>query len=146
MDLPEIIGMYVLGTLPSDAVPTAAADALAAGYDSPTLRQLASADPHDRYEIERLLKKTLAELGIQMPAPPDAALSFAKRIAAKIVSGAISPYDGAKQIWGKAYTHFPQLTELRPFVGMASEYELDKQHRVQYSQDIIDESKKLLAS
>lgn len=145
MELDQLTVMYVLGALPADELPAAAADALEAGHDSPSLRQLAGADGADAEGIRNLFNKSLDELGIPIPSPSEAGLALARRIAGDIARGTVAPYDGAKQIWSKVYTRFPQLTELRPFVGFASEYEDDEAHRDDYSRLIVEESKKLLA-
>jgi hypothetical protein len=144
MDLSQIAELYVLGTFPVDDLPIAAQDALEAGQDSPALRRLAGADSADLDDIRRLFQKALDELGVRLPSPSEAGLAFARRIAGDIARGTIPPYDGAKQIWAKVYTRFPHLNMLRPFVGFASEYEDDVAHREDYSQLIIEESKKLL--
>lgn len=145
MELDQLTAMYVLGALPADELPAAAADALEAGHDSPSLLQLAGADGADAESIRNLFNKSLDELGIPIPSPSEAGLALARRIAGDIARGTVAPYDGAKQIWAKVYTRFPQLTELRPFVGFASEYEDDEAHRDDYSRLIVEESKKLLA-
>ncbi|HWB20196.1 MAG TPA: hypothetical protein VG711_07850 [Phycisphaerales bacterium] len=145
LELDQLTAMYALGVLPVDVLPAAAVDALMAGHDSPSLRQLAGADGADAESIRSLFNRSLDELGIPMPSPSEAGLTWARRIADDIVRGTVTPYDGAKQIWVKVYTRFPQLTELRPFVGFASEYEDDKAHREDYSRLILDECKKLLA-
>ncbi len=145
MDFNQSIEIYALGTLPVEDLPAAAVDALTAGYDSPSLFQLAGAEGADFDDIKRLFRAALDELGLEMPAPIDAAYSAARRIAAGIVQGTVTPYAGAKQIWTKIYTGFPQLAELRTFVGAASEYEDDLAHQEEYSRLIIEESKKLLS-
>jgi hypothetical protein len=145
LELDELAVMYVLGELPVDELPSAAADALEAGYDSPSLRQLAASSGADAEKIGDLFKKSLDELGIPIPSPSEAGLALARRIARDVVRGTVAPYDGAKQIWVKVYTRFPQLKKLRIFVGLASEYEDDEAHREGYSFDILGECKKLLA-
>jgi hypothetical protein len=126
-------------------LPAAAADALEAGYDSPSLRQLAGADGADFESVRNLFSQSLDELGIPIPSPAEAGLASARRIAGRIVRGEVAPYDGAKQIWAKIYTRFPHLKELKPFVGFATEYEDDEPNRGDYFHLIVEESKKLLA-
>ena len=145
LKLDQLAAMYVLGTLAAGDLPAVAVDALEAGYDSPSLRQLASTSRFDTDGLGNLFTKTLNELGVPIPSPSEAGLELARRIAESITRGTVSPYDGARQIWEEVYTRFPQLAELRPFVGFASEYEDDEVHRDVYSNLIIEESKKLLA-
>jgi hypothetical protein len=143
MELSRIAEMYALGKVPIDDLPAAAIEALEAGLDSPTLRQLAGADGADAETIRNLFSKSLGELGIPIPSPSEAGLAFARHIAGEIVRGVLAPYDGAKQIW-HIYTRFPELGRLRIFVGMASEYEDDETHRENYSRSIVEESRKLM--
>lgn len=145
MEFDEITARFVLSALPADELPAVAADALGAGYDSPSLRELAGAVGADAERLRNLFKQSLYELGIAVPSPSEAGLTLARRIARDIARGAVTPYDGAKQIWTRIYTRFPQLTELRPFVGFASEYEDDETHRDDYARLIIEESQNLLA-
>jgi hypothetical protein len=145
MELDQLAAMYVLGALPADELPAAAAEALEAGHDLPSLRQLAGADSAEAESIRSLFNKSLAELGIPVPSPSEAGLALAQRIAGDIARGKIAPYDGAKQIWAKIYTRVPLLAELKPFVGFASEYEDDEAHREDYSRLIVEESKRFLA-
>jgi hypothetical protein len=143
LEFTEIIDLFVLQTFPPERMPAAAADALEAGLDSRSLRQLAGADPADTEEIRKLFDRTLDELGIKKPLPVEAGLAWARRIAGDIVRGAIPPYEGARQIWGKIYVRFPQLKELIGFVAYASEYEDDASHGKDYSRLIVEEAESL---
>ena len=146
MDLTQLTVVYTLGEFAVEGLPAEAANALESGFDSPSLRQLAAADSADTDWIRVLFTESMRELGIAMPSPPEAALMWARCIAREIVRGAIGPYEGATQIWRKIFTRFPSLTELRPFVGLASEYEDDPAHREDYCRLIVEESKALLAT
>ena len=145
MELIEVAEMYALGAMLAEELPTAAADALGAGYDSPALCQLAGAHGADAESIRKLFRKSLGELGIPVPPPSQAGSAMARRVAGAIASGAVIPYDGARRIWWEIYARFPQLKELRPFVALASDYEDDEADRANYSRMIVEESKKLLA-
>jgi hypothetical protein len=144
MEMDQAAEMYAIGIISAEDLRATAASALEGGYDSPTLRRLAAAEEDDMDEIRRLFVRSLDELGIQLLSPPEAGLAFARRIARQMISGAVAPYDGARRIWAAIYTRFPQLKELTPFVGLASEYEDDKQNRDEYSRQILAESQKLL--
>jgi hypothetical protein len=144
LEIAHIVERYVLGVFPVNDLPAVAMKALDAGFDSPSLPQLAGSQGADSDDIKRLFHKILSELDIKMPSQVEAGLSMACDIARDILKGAITPYEGAKQIWWDIYTRFPQLTELRGFVGFASEYEDDDRHRQEYSRLIVEECKELL--
>ncbi len=145
MELSKMVNNYALGRLLVDDLPPLAVQALEEGYDSPSLRQLAGVNASDPQEVRTLFLKTLDELKLSMPSPRDAGLSLARSIADEVLEGTIVPYEGAKRIWHDVYTRFPELVELRLFVGLASEDEDDEKHRGTYSSQIIEECKILLA-
>jgi hypothetical protein len=140
------VDSYVLGHTSAEGLPDAAVAALQEGFDSPTLRVLAGSDGEPGDELERLLRKALSELVISFPTPAEAGLSLARHVAAEVVRGLTSPYEGARRIWWDVYNRVPQLDVLRVFVGLASEYEDDQAHQEEYAQDIIEECRNLLAS
>jgi hypothetical protein len=115
--------------------------ALEDGCDSPTLYLLAAAEGSDSDHLRRLFLQAIRELGIAVPSPTEAGLSTAESIAEDVLKGKVPPYDGAKLIWDEIYTRFPELIELRSFVGLASEYEDDERHRAEYEGDILAECK-----
>ena len=109
------------------------------------MRQLAGADAGDPDEIRRLFEKSLRELGLSVPSQDEAGLVIAKSIAHDVLSGSVKPYDGAKRIWG-LYAKNPNLPGLRPFVGLASEYEDDPQNRGAYENEISKACRSLIES
>lgn len=138
------ISDYVFGLSSSDALPSIGLQLLEEGYDSPSLRQLAGYSASDAGECRELFTKTLIELGIILPSLSEAGLSVARGIAAEVLQETITPYIGAKRIWSRVYNRLPDLEQLRPFVGLASEHEDDVHHREEYARDIINECHKLL--
>ena len=144
MNIDTILARHVLGLLPVDELPGMALDAMQAGYDSPGLRQLAGISKHEGDEAHRLFAKTIRELGLPVPTAPEAGLTLARNTAREVLSGAITPYEGAKRIWDQVYTRLPELKQLRPFVGFASEYEDDIEHRDDYSRRIVEKCESLI--
>lgn len=66
-------------------------------------------------------------------------------IAQRIVRGEITPYKGAAAIWSilaEEGNEYPE--ELRVFVGLASEWEDQPDHRDAYGEDIREEAQLLL--
>jgi hypothetical protein len=139
-----MIDKYALGRLLADDLPAVAVQALENGYDSPSLRQLAGADASNPQQIRSLFLKALDELNLPLPSAREAGLSLARSIANEVLEGTVMPYEGAKRIWHEVYVYFPELKELKLFVGLASEYEDDRKHRDSYSERIVEECKMLL--
>jgi hypothetical protein len=144
MNIDTILARHVLGLLSVDELPGIALDAIQAGYDSPSLRQLAGTSEHESEEAHRLFTRTIRELELPVPPAPQAGLMLARDTAREVLSGAITPYEGAKLIWDKVYTRLPELKQLTPFVGLASEYEDDPDHRDEYSRRIIEKCESLV--
>lgn len=77
-----------------------AAEALAAGLDTPTLCELAgwprNADAHD---IRNAFEQALSESGIGLPDPDLARRHGLRRLAARLVDGEVAPADLATDDW-----------------------------------------------
>jgi hypothetical protein len=103
VELEKIAESFVLGTLYVETIPSWATDALLAGYDSPSLRQLAGTDVVDHQEIRDLFQDSLRELGVSLPSPSEAGLSKAKEIADEIVRGVVT-HMSVLERYGPRYT------------------------------------------
>ena len=118
-----VAAKWVLGLIPSQALPQIATDALAAGLDSPALRELAG-ELHPTLDASgRLLEEILDELNVGIPDRTRAGLILARTYAAQITHGSLSPYEGARQIWNIQLDVEGLMHELGPFVYWASEWQ-----------------------
>ncbi|WP_052851061.1 hypothetical protein [Streptomyces avicenniae] len=90
--------------LPED-LPMIAAEALAAGADTPTLRELAglprNADVHD---IRDAFEQALTEAGIELPDHGLARRHALRRMAARLVADTCAPADLATDEWWQTET------------------------------------------
>src|SRR5436305_2091962 len=87
------------GRLPSDRLPDLACAALEAGYDGPTLRQLAGLEAIPAPSAHKLMERALAEVGRRKLSKADAGRILARDYARQIVSGQLSPNAGARKLW-----------------------------------------------
>jgi len=118
-----VAAKWVLGRIPSEALPRIASDLLEAGPDTPTLRRLAGELRPTFGESGPLFEEIFGELGVAVPDMSRAGLVLAKAYAAQIIDGSLSAYDGARHIW-RIQMEVEGLTpELGPFVYWASEWE-----------------------
>ncbi len=114
----------VLGLETADCLPHVAAEALAQGADSPSLRMLAAMDSPRVEEAFPILERALREAGTSVPTPRAAALRLARKTAQKMLQGEISAYEGSRQIWANARRVTNEsMDELDPFIYAASEWE-----------------------
>jgi hypothetical protein len=67
-------------------------------------------------------------------------------IAQQIIDGDIAPYRGAARIWALfAELGDPYPEDVVPFVGLASEWQDQPEHREAYEADIRDEARRFCA-
>ena len=118
-----VAAKWVLGRIPSEALPRIASDLLDAGPDTPTLRRLAGELHPTLGESGPLFEEILDELGVAVPDMSRAGLVLAKAYAAQFIEGSLSAYDGARHIWEIEMAVEGLTTELGPFVYWASEWE-----------------------
>ncbi|MFF2149230.1 hypothetical protein [Kitasatospora sp. NPDC058190] len=94
MTLAEVACRYRADEIRPEDLPMIAAEALAAGLDTPTLCELASwprnADAHD---IRIAFEQALSESGIKLPDPGLARRHALRRLAARLVDGEVALAD-----------------------------------------------------
>ncbi|MGW4648209.1 hypothetical protein [Kitasatospora sp. NPDC004289] len=89
-----------VGLVFPEGLPTAAAELLAGGHDSPALRDLAGRSRHeDTSELKRLLQEALGELSVPVPDSDTAERCLLHHLAARLTAGDISPKDVAATLW-----------------------------------------------
>ena len=62
-----------------------------------------------------------------------------------IVQGTTTPYDGARELWRMEADLDGLVEALRPFVGLASEWEDDPAHREAYEREIYATADRFMA-
>lgn len=134
--------------LPSSDLPELAMRALEAGLDSPSTRELAGELRPTWVDSGPLFDRVLHDCGIVSPTQPEAAHSLAQHYATQILSGVLTPYDGARRIWWQVANYFYDDREhwqrYSIFVGLASGWEDYPPTRQDYEREIRDEATKLL--
>jgi hypothetical protein len=99
-DLSVAATLSELGWLRSDELPYIAADALARGQDSSTLRELAGTSRIDATEVgSELLARAMAELELEPASHCTARLAVARPVAAAILNGSITERVGTRRIY-----------------------------------------------
>ncbi|MDH6119173.1 hypothetical protein ABH930_002528 [Kitasatospora sp. GAS204A] len=116
MALGEVACRYRADEIRPEDLPMIAAEALAAGLDTPTLCELAgwprNADAHD---IRDTFERALSEAGIGLPDPGLARRHALRRLAARLVDGEVAPADLATDEWWETEV---ETTEVRSFVRL----------------------------
>ncbi len=144
MDIDLAEALWRLGELPVSQLQEIALGDLFEGHYGGALLELAEAPLATRRDVGDLFERALAEMGRAPISESEAARRAARDVASKILAGDMDPYRGASMIWWQFYERAGQPPELRGFVGLASQYEDDPQHRAEYLEDIVGEAKDLL--
>ncbi len=143
MDLDSIAAEWYLGLYPPEKMPMVASWALERGFDGPALRELAGLATATYSDQRSLIELALGELGKEALDVSSAGRLLATLLCQQIVSGTTSPFEGASRIWA-IYDRCGLPKSLIPFVGFASEWEDDRDHRDHYDKLITEAAKKLL--
>ena len=142
MTLELIEARYVLGQMLSDQLPAIACDLIAMGINSKSLGNLAGLSASEYPDARELFERALLELGRKKMSNELALKYFTKDVSIKILSGSLTPYEGAKLIW-KTYrnTNIPDTHDYDPFIYAASEMEDRPRDRKRFERGILKEAK-----
>jgi hypothetical protein len=145
MELDSVVAEWYLGLYPPEKMPMLAVWGLEQGFDGPALRELAGHTNATRSDEGELIERALRELGKEPLDVSSAGRLLTRFLCQRIVSGKMSPYDGAARIWS-IYDRCGRPKSLIPFVGFASEWEDDLNHRDHYEKLIAEAARKLLTN
>jgi hypothetical protein len=139
---------YRLKLLESCELPDLATTALVSGLDGRSLRLMAGEQSPTWADSGPLFELALAELSLIVPERLEAGWMLARHYSEQIMSGAISPYEGARSIWHEVAGSFDQETEIWQrfaiFVGLASEWEDYPPGRSEFDRQILHEAARVL--
>lgn len=108
---------------------------------SDVLGELAGVSPDEADRVDVLLD-TLAAMA-QLPPMTEATAGMlaAKQVALRLDRAECEPIDAAREIWRVALRAPAAEPRLRAFIGLASEWEDDRDNRALYDQDIREEAR-----
>ena len=146
---PLFIAQWELEELPAENVPRIALQALEAGCDTLAIGILAGLTSPTRPDVDEELPRLLREVGVARPSHQQTLKVVVDHLHRRIVDGDVEAYPGACALWSRKsdFTEDPVIWEqIRPFIGAASEWEDDPDHRARYERDIIAYARSLLAA
>jgi hypothetical protein len=142
-DLKGTEAFWTLGLIPVDDLPNLAADAIAQGFESKALIQLAGVAPVEAQEASSLFQKALWQLGLGTMLKTDALKHYAKEVSNRILNSEVTPLEGAKDIWRVALTtRITGFHDLDPFIYAASELEERPAEKDLFEKAIMEEAKR----
>ncbi|MDT0473545.1 hypothetical protein RM863_15555 [Streptomyces sp. DSM 41014] len=114
--LGEVACRYRADEIRLEDLPMIAAEALAAGLDTPTLCELAGLPRHaDTREIRDAFEQALSEAGIELPDRGLARRHALRRLAARLIAGEIAAGDLATDDWWETEA---ETAEERSFLSL----------------------------
>ena len=131
---PDTVAAYFrFDLLGFDELPHLAAELMADGFDSPSLRILAGVGKTDPNETRALLEKALRELNVEIPTLENAAETIVVDYCEKIISGRLTPLDGTQKIVNNVSYKNINIDGLLPFEGLLSQYDdFGDDYRIEY--------------
>lgn len=116
---------YVIGIVQSEDLPMQAAQLLAAGMDSPALRDLAGRGRREvTTELSALFQQAVQELGGSMPDGETAERCLLHHLAGELAAGAKTPGEVAARVW-QGLTAAQTETEHEFLQAVGDEYYVD---------------------
>lgn len=105
------------------------------GLSEPALAGLA-ASSEDSSEVAGALEGLAEDLGLSPITERVAGIAAASEVARRMNEGLLEPIDAARQVWRIARLAPAAEPDLRPFIGLASEWDDDPEHRAFYEEEI----------
>jgi hypothetical protein len=121
-DLDALVSKWQRGALAAEALPDVAYRLLEAGFETPTLLELAGLERPSFDEAGPLFARVLEELGRSSLTIADDPLHFAIELARRILARDVGLIAGCREMLGlRGHDQIFDLPELLPFVGVESE-------------------------
>lgn len=123
MDISVTLAKFVLNLLKPKDMIAFGVECLTSNYDTPSLRILAGLNENDSDQVVDRFQQGVGEMGQRFPEKESAGILIAKDYSKKILTGELTPYEGAKKIWKELYCTLNEPKWLEYFAGAASEIE-----------------------
>ena len=128
---------------PSEELPMLAAEALARGLDSPSLREAAGSSKSEVRDAHDCFLRALEELNIEVVNDDASFWRLVRQRCKEIVAGIVDPRVGADWIRSVSNRAAPE-GDLRVFAGLAWEWEDHSDDRDEIAERIVDAARLLL--
>jgi hypothetical protein len=152
------VGDWRLGDLPVGRLPSAAAEALSAGCDTPSLARLAGMEKLGWSEIEPVVARVLEERGQPLPTHDEAVKWAADGVLRRLIAGHMRPRAAVERLRALAWkadnpqrepnVSGPAREDLSVFVGLSDEWDAlaaGERDRQEVRDRTMHEARKVLA-
>ncbi|MHC6219220.1 hypothetical protein [Arthrobacter sp. MMS24-S77] len=109
---------------------------VAAGEQEPLILELAALSSAEYDQADDLVTALARSLGCGELSEYRAAMLAAAYVARRLLEGHLEPIEAARRIWRIAAEAPESARELRPFIGLASEWDDDPEARSYYEEEI----------
>ena len=137
--------LQVLGILSKEELLQMAKDAVAEGCDDPAVTQLSIFTLNEVDEINAQFKKMKGQCDKEAMSMLSALRFYAKEISTLILSGAMSPREGANMLWrAQINSRMETFHELDGFIYAASEMDDRPEDSALFEEGILKEAKRVI--
>jgi hypothetical protein len=144
-EVTELRALHMLDFVDSRVIIEWAEQKLSEGASATYLRDLAEIVEPRKEDVAAIFAAISGDLGLPQLSEEIAARTAAQLAAKDLVQGAQTPIDTARRIWGIAQLVPSVESQLLSFIGLASEWEDDPNHRSEYEDYIRAEARRFLA-
>lgn len=144
MDIDLAQALYTIRRLPGEQLPQLAVDFIAAGHDTPPLRELAGLNRPTLRDAGALFEQVLSELGRGAMTHGQVAVVIAVDLAKRVVSGELPPHEAAARgaSYGSDLDYPPVLSR---YAAADDDYECFPDRRAEIDEAVIAYAKQLVA-
>lgn len=144
---PEVAALRQLDLIRADDVVRWASEQVAVSDLAGMVELAAMSLPADSAAVAESLGSLLSQAGAGMLTDADARRIAATRVARGILDGSITPIGGARLVWWRiADRRDTDSTPFDGFIGAASEWEDDPDHRAEHERGIVAAAREFLAT
>ncbi len=144
-DLERAEMLQMLGILSKEKLLQMAKDAVTGGCDDPAVTQLSMFALNEVDEINAQFEKIKIQCDKEAMSMLSALRLYAKEISTLILSGAISPREGANMLWrAQINSRMETFHELDGFIYAASEMDDRPEDSVLFEEGILKEAKRVI--
>lgn len=142
----EYAALYKLDMLYGEKLPSIAMEWIETGYDSDALIELAWESFPTLGDAAPLFEQGLKDIGVEIPLKERALVLLGNIYCKQILSGELSPYEGANTIWNNVCNQAESANYFSEFVTLADAilHHSNPEIVERYNARVIDESKKVI--
>jgi len=143
--LERVVAMNMLGIISTSELPKMATNAISNGCNDYSVIQLSKCDPRDLKKINLLFNEIKSKHKKEAMTMLQALKFYAKEISKLIISGEISPQEGANMLWrAQISSELDEFHDLDGFIYAASEMDDRPEDEAIFKSGILKEAQRVI--